>query len=692
MMPPAMDQLPLKPFEHMTPADYEQIGLRCGLEVHQQLLTRTKLFCRCPAGHYSGAYDAEVLRHMRPTLSEMGEYDGTALMEKKTRKNITYRLHHATVCTYEFDDTPPFPIDHSAVDIALELALLLRLNLVNELHIARKQYLDGSIPTGFQRTTILGVDGWLPFEDRKIRVRQLGLEEDSCREVSDQGHERVYLTDRLGMPLIEVVTEADMGTPEETAQVCDLVRRVCRSTQKVRRGYGATRQDVNVSVRGGTRIEIKGVPQIWRIPRLIYNEANRQVALLLIRDALRERGITDTSLDVRWDDVTTLLAKTSYAPVEAAIAAGQRVKCVVLPGFDGLLNTATQERTTFAKEFSDRVRVIACLSQLPNIAHSDAASDSLWAQDWLKLRKRLKADEHDALIVVWGDERDTETACDEIRIRALEATRGVPSDTRQPLKDGTNGFERVLPGADRMYPDTDLPPIAIGPERVRRARDAMPEDVWTTEGRFRDGGMVEHDVRHLGISPRATLVTAAVTDLGLPARLVGVIVAQRLRAFRRAGLRPERLTNDALHVVLAAHAEGRLAREGMPWLIEQLLDREGDGPITADDARGALSALVGALLSETELADRLLYSLWAGSAVPVALIFWLGLAGVAGFALHRLFRRAKGDVPKAVVTMIAGVSLYDAALIGGAGNVGLALVAACGFALTLLLQRVASGT
>ncbi len=131
-------QLPLKPFEQMTAGDYAAIGLKCGLEVHQQLLTRRKLFCRCPAGLYSNNYDAEVLRHMRPTLSEMGEYDGTALMEKKTRKNIIYRVHHATVCTYEFDDTPPFPMDDEAIDIALKLALLLRLNLVNELHIARK--------------------------------------------------------------------------------------------------------------------------------------------------------------------------------------------------------------------------------------------------------------------------------------------------------------------------------------------------------------------------------------------------------------------------------------------------------------------------------------------------------------------------------------------------------------------------
>jgi len=364
-----------KPFESMTPEDYDAIGLKCGLEVHRQIFTRTKLFCRCPAGRYTSEYDAEILRHMRPTLSELGEYDGTALMEKKTRKNIHYRIHRDTVCTYEFDDTPPFFMADDALDIAIEHALLLRLNMVSELHIARKQYLDGSIPTGFQRTTILGVDGWIPYKDRRIGIRQLGLEEDSCREVSDIGHDRVYRTDRLGMPLIEVVTEADMRTPEEVAEVGQIIRRLCRSTGKVRTGYGAVRQDVNVSVTGGTRIEIKGVPQLWRIPRLIYNEARRQWSLLQIRDELNRRGVTEDSLDVEVAEVTRIIAKPQYEPIRAALADGLMVRCVRLGNFGGLLNEPTQENTAFAKEFSDRIRVIACLTQLPNMVHSDAASD-----------------------------------------------------------------------------------------------------------------------------------------------------------------------------------------------------------------------------------------------------------------------------------------------------------------------------
>ena len=287
-----MSDFAFKPFPEMTEADYEEVGFRSGLEIHQQLLTEKKLFCRCPAGRYSEKYDAEILRHMRPTLSELGEYDGTALMEFKTRKEIIYRINRETVCTYEMDDTPPFMIDEPSLDIALGIAMLYSLNLVDELHIARKQYLDGSIPTGFQRTTIVGVNGWIPYKDRRIRIVQLGLEEDACREVSDVGHRRTYLTDRLGMPLIETVTAPEMLTPQEVADVAQICRRLVRSTGRVRTGIGAAREDVNVSVRGGTRVEIKGVPRIPRIPLLTYHEAMRQWNLLRLRDELHRRGIT----------------------------------------------------------------------------------------------------------------------------------------------------------------------------------------------------------------------------------------------------------------------------------------------------------------------------------------------------------------------------------------------------------------
>ncbi|MFP4019162.1 MAG: hypothetical protein ACLFUH_07925, partial [Bacteroidales bacterium] len=206
--------------------DYERIGFKSGLEVHQQLKTKEKLFCHCPAGiyHSNENYDAEIIRHMRPTLSELGEYDGTALMEYKTRKEIIYRINNETACTYEIDDTPPFKMDQEALDIALEISLLSKLNIVGEVHITRKQYLDGSIPTGFQRTAIIGVEGEIPLKHKKVRLIQLSLEEDSCREISDIRHTRIFKTDRLGMPLIETVTYPDMVTPHELQEAAEYIR------------------------------------------------------------------------------------------------------------------------------------------------------------------------------------------------------------------------------------------------------------------------------------------------------------------------------------------------------------------------------------------------------------------------------------------------------------------------------------
>ena len=534
----------IKPFEEMTARDYHELGLRSGLEIHQQILTEKKLFCRCPAGHYCDEYDAEILRHMRPTLSELGEYDGTALMEFKTKKEIIYRINHQTVCTYEMDDTPPFEINQQALDIALQIAMLMNYKMVGEIHIARKQYLDGSIPTGFQRTTIVGVDGWIPYKDRRIGLIQLGLEEDACREVSDIGHQRVYITDRLGMPLIETVTQPEMHTPQEVAEVANILRWLVRSTGKVRTGIGAARQDVNVSITGGTRIEIKGVPRIPMIPRLIYNEAMRQYALLKIKDMLVKRGINKNTFSSFADDVTSLLVKTSWEPIARAIAQGEVVHAVNLKGYAGVLSQRIQTGKSFSKEISDRVRVVACLTRLPNILTSESTEETIDSYIWNRIRKKLKANSHDALILVWGGREDVKTALDEINIRAKEALIGIPNETRQALVDGTTGFERILPGADRMYPDTDLPPLEITPERLEALNKENPPPLWERQVKYREMGIPQHLINPVASSPRAAFLEKVLDSFTLPAARTAALLFEHTKYWRRKGLDVNKLTDD----------------------------------------------------------------------------------------------------------------------------------------------------
>jgi glutamyl-tRNA(Gln) amidotransferase subunit E len=569
--------------------DYAALGFRCGLEVHHQIRTTRKLFCHCPAGVYSEKVDAEVMRHMRPTLSEMGEYDPCALMEFKTKKEIIYLLNKESVCTYEMDDTPPFPMDQHAVDIALEIAVMLGCQIVGEAHIARKQYLDGSIPTGFQRTTIVGVNGSIPCilpsprsrgdkggSARRIGIIQLGLEEDSCREVSDVRHEIQFRTDRLGMPLIEVVTQSDMRHPYEVAEVGRLISQLLRTTGKVRRGIGSVRQDVNVSITGGTRVEIKGVPRIPLFPRLVSVEAYRQKRLLDLREELLGKGITAQTLDVAIHELPTEKIHFRTPKLAAAHAAGLRIAAVRLAGIRGLLSAEVQPGRTFAHEISGRVRVIACLDDLPNIFHTDGEGKfSLFFEEQTAVNALTHTGAEDVVVLTWGPDEDVTTALAEIVTRVREATQGVPSETRQARKGGWTDFERLLPGPNRMYPDTDSPPTVITPERVEKIRAHLPEPPWTRRERLRKAGVSEALADQLLISRDFDLFWKILEDGPISGNRVARVFVQDARAAKRRGGNPDRINEDAWRKLFGHLRTGELFWEAVPALVRQRSKRAG---------------------------------------------------------------------------------------------------------------------
>ncbi|MEE8575916.1 MAG: Glu-tRNA(Gln) amidotransferase subunit GatE [candidate division Zixibacteria bacterium] len=507
---------------------YRLLGFKCGLEIHQQLLTDQKLFCRCPAGLYqkAGDYDAELVRHMRPTLSELGEYDGTALMEFRTRKNIIYRLKNETACTYDIDDTPPFPINRQALEIAIRIALMLKSKIVGELHITRKQYLDGSIPTGFQRTAIVGIEGEIPLEKKQVRMIQLSIEEDSCREVSDIGHVRTYTTDRLGMPLIEMVTHPDMTTPDEAFEAGQYLRYLARSSSEVRTGIGAARQDVNVSITGGTRVEIKGVAHIKWIPELTHNEAFRQKALLLISELLSKR----ISKADDWKISHTRLnhAEIGLNPndlrVDDKLLIGAN-----LPKFKSALSFFTNPGRCFADEISDRLKVVACLDR-PNMTCSEEIESTLSDDTWAKVRAKLSSGVDDAQILFWADEDDLETALITIEERCQLAFAGVPNETRKAISDGTTIFERVLPGPDRMYPDTDSAPIPIDQETIDRLGQNIASEVVLQQRKLKSWkipiGYHDYLLRH----NRVDFLAQIISECDLPPVFAASLLAQNLKS------------------------------------------------------------------------------------------------------------------------------------------------------------------
>ncbi len=628
----------------------------CGLEVHQQLATRRKLFCRCPAGQRVTRVDTEVLRHMRPTLSEMGEYDGCALMEFKTQKEIVYLLERGSVCTYEMDDTPPFEIDEEAIKIALEVGSLLGLNLVNELQVMRKQYLDGSIPTGFQRTAMVGTDAVIPFRqselgaDRELRIRQLTLEEDSCREVSDIGHRITFRTDRLGTPLIETVTEPDLLTPLDVRAGGRLLADVARASGRVCRGAGAARQDVNVSVAGGRRVELKGVPNHRVLPRLVHNEAFRQLNLLRIRSELQQRGVTRDMLSLgdvtqAWEsklaiDARSVLRKSDYPPVRDAQEQKHMIGAVRLPRFGRLLVHATQPGITFARELADRVQVIACLEARPFMISSSVSDYGLGAGDWRHLRSALSADPEDGIVVVWGPEFDVDTAIREILIRARDALDGVPSETRQPFPDGTSGFERILPGAERMYPDTDTPPVPIPDAWVQEIEGSPEERPWEREDRYIELGVLPRNARRLSRAPWAGLFDELVQGVDKS------VAVQLERALERTlprvlGRRPRAsLDAERLRPLVSALASRALPPFALETGILRLL---AELEVSADKIVGELCSPDAAKDLDARVAEVALARADAWTRDPDALLRWgMGrlLAPVRGMVDPRVAREA----------------------------------------------------
>jgi glutamyl-tRNA(Gln) amidotransferase subunit E len=360
------------------------------------------------------------------------------------------------------------------------------------------------------------------------------------------------------MPLIETVTGPDMRTPYEVAEVGWICAKLVRSTHKVRRGIGAARQDVNVSVDGGTRIEIKGVPKISMIPLLTHNEAMRQWNLLKLREELKKRGITSETFKAEDYDITSLIKKPHYVPLKNAVESKQKISCAVLKGFKDLLRWHTQPDTYFSKEISDRVRVIACLTTIPNLIHSDSKTDTLTSSDWQKVKKYVNASDDDTLVIVWANEDDIQTAVNEIIIRAKEAAIGIPSETRQALSDGTNGFERILPGADRMYPDTDLPPKKIEDARRDKIKSWIPEQFWKRQQWYKELGIPQDTIDELSISKYAELFRKAVNEWKINPKHAAVILIQFPKRLKKSRQNVEMLNEGIYSSILKAYSDGKL--------------------------------------------------------------------------------------------------------------------------------------
>jgi glutamyl-tRNA(Gln) amidotransferase subunit E len=575
--------------------DYSALGLKCGLELHQQLATGRKLFCYCPSELRQDEPMASITRHMRPTLSEMGQYDKAALMEFDKQKTIIYEIYDS-VCTYELDETPPFPPDPEAIDLALTIAQLLNMRILDELQVNRKQYLDGSIPTGFQRTMIVGTNGKVKVNDKIYPLAMLALEEDSAREVKDNPDRIIWRVDRLGIPLVEIATKTfSVKDPEEVQDIAQTIGRILRATGKVKRGLGTIRQDLNISIKKGARVEVKGVQELGMIPEYIRLEVERQLGLLAVREEIKSRAIKTSDFKVKPRSCKTLLKKSESSIIRKAIKNKEKIMGIKLVGMRGLLGFKIQEERTFGKELADRVKIIAGIG---GIIHTDELPGlGITKKQVNALRDHFDCNENDAVVLAIGPKQRLTQAFKEIMIRLKEAIKGVPEETRHANEDGTSRFERYLGGANRMYPDTDTKPIVISETRITRLEEQLPELPAKREERYKkELGLADEIARTLAVSENAFLFDKLVKK-GVDPTLAAVTLEQTIKAMTREGIPVDNLPEEKIETVFNLLVDEKIAKEA----IESLLEYFAEHP--KDTKEQAITALGLEPLSEEELAE-----------------------------------------------------------------------------------------
>ncbi|MCI4373654.1 MAG: Glu-tRNA(Gln) amidotransferase subunit GatE [Thermoplasmata archaeon] len=536
--------------------------MKVGLEVHQQLSTG-KLFCACPS-EFSEVVTHSFSRRLRASGGENRAVDAAAALQAERGLLYSYESTPCD-CLVEMDEEPPHPLNASALDTALQLALLLGARPVDEVEVMRKIVVDGSNTSGFQRTALIATNGHLEVGGRRHAIDTICLEEDAARKIADSKEGVTYRLDRLGIPLIEIATGPDISDGREAREVAEEIGALLRATGRVRRGIGTIREDLNVSIEGGRRIEIKGVQELRKIQEYADREVGRQLTLLSVRDQLQARGATPPSGTVH--DVTPLLTEVASGPLAGARRKGRVVLAISLPGFADLLRSAGDSEERLGRELADQARSAG----LGGLLHSDELpGHGLSSDDVTRVREALTLEEKDAFVLVVDPSRDrAEAALRRIATRAVAALEGIPGETRDPLPDGRTRYSRPLPGRDRMYPETDVPPIPITAERLALLRARLPERPAAQRDRLVAEYQLPAEIaRQLVASGEAEWLEELV-HRGRAPGIVARVLTQDLPAATPEGATDSgaTLTVDRLDELLGAAESGRFSKEGIPAVL-----------------------------------------------------------------------------------------------------------------------------
>ncbi len=555
----------------MKEKEYVNMGLRVGLEIHQQLDTEHKLFCKCPTILKDEKPQIIIERKLRPTQSELGEIDPAALFEYRRGRKYIYEVYEDATCLVELDEEPPHELNPEALEIALKIALMLKAKPVDEVHVMRKIVIDGSNTTGFQRTAIIALDGEIEDEEGNIEVKTICLEEEAARKIEEKEDKVVYRLDRLGIPLIEIATTPNIKTPSQAKRVALKIGQIMRATGKVKRGIGTIRQDLNISIRDGARVEIKGVQELNLIPKIIENEVQRQRELLKIRDELVRRGVKSEEIKNEFIDVTDIFKETESKIILRKLRNGGRVYALKLPKFKGLLGWEIQPNRRLATEMSERAKFWA---RVGGIIHTDELPKyGITRKEMDELKMKLKANEMDAIVIVVDDEKKCIEALKAVADRAREALKGVPEETRAINPDGTTHYSRPMPGAARMYPETDVRPIVLTKEYLDKLRRELPEHPEETIRRYIENYKLSRKLAEEMLnSPRRMLFEKMVNEINVDPTLIASTLEYTLNMLKREGKNIEKIRDNHLKDIFKLIAKNSISKEAVPDILRWIAD------------------------------------------------------------------------------------------------------------------------
>jgi glutamyl-tRNA(Gln) amidotransferase subunit E len=542
--------------------DYKALGLKTGLEIHIQLNTRRKLFCHCPPVLRDDEPHFKLERRLHVSVSELGAVDPAVLWEVRKRRKYVYEGYRDTTCLVELDEEPPHMPDEETLATAVAVAKLFNAKLFDEVHVMRKTVIDGSNVSGFQRTMLVAYGGRAKILGYDIGVETIALEEDAARKMGEEGKTVMYRLDRLGIPLIEIATEPMTYTPQQVEEVAWIIGYSVKITGKAKRGIGTVRQDVNVSIAGGAKTEIKGVPDLSLIPKVIEYEAARQVNLLKIAEELRRRGVQKVELSTA--DVTAAFANSKSKIVRRVLDAGGKVIAVKAPGFQKLLGFEVQPARRLGTELADYVRA---WTELGGLLHSDELPGyGITAEEVRDVAGRTGVDSFVLLMGV--EEKELEEAARIVADRLNMAPLGVPEETRAANPDGTTKFLRPRPGAARMYPETDLPPIKITFELVKKAEEVARVSLEGKLNELVSMGLSRDLALQLIKSPHLEKFDEYVDRFkSVPPQLIATILLNVARALSREGVE---VTEEKLISVFEALDRRVITKEAVEDVLRNM--------------------------------------------------------------------------------------------------------------------------